>query len=100
MVNGRLYIPVGLRGIVLESLHAAHQVVSGINSAARGRFFWPGMDQGISQTHAQCKRCNERAPSQSSEEWIEEDEPTFAFEIICMDYFQNQGGYYLTQADS
>ena len=99
MINGRMYIPEQLRPIVLESLHAAHQRVSSMKSSARGRFFWPLMDQHI-QIRAHCKRCNEQTPSQQSEEWLEEEAPTFPFEIIFMDYFDFKGSKYLAQTDS
>ena len=99
MLNKRMFIPKALRPIVLETLHSACQGVASMKNASRLRFFWPGMDQAIVQVRAQCKRCNEGAPSQPKEEWVQDEAPTFPFESVCMDYFQIGSFYYLAQAD-
>ena len=99
MLNRRMFVPKKLRSDVLESLHAVHQGTTSMKSSARARFWWPGMDAGIVQTRDQCRKCNEGMPSQPGEEWLEETAPTFPFEKICCDYFEQKGSHYLAQAD-
>ena len=60
----KMLIPESLRGRVLEGLHVAHQSVSGMQSNAAERFFWPSLNAAIQQIRSRCKQCNENAPSQ------------------------------------
>ena len=99
MVNRRMFIPKKLRGTVIKTLHSAHQGVSGMKALARERFWWPSMDACLTQARSQCRKCNERAMSQPSEEWLEEEAPTFLFESICMDYYDLKDKHYLTSKD-
>ena len=60
--DGRILIPSSLRKEVLECLHAAHQGVTGMQEHAKHRLFWPGLDNALRLTRAQCSDCNGRAP--------------------------------------
>ena len=99
MLNRRMYVPRKLRNDVMESLHSAHQGTTAMKSSARARFWYPGMDAAIVQVRDRCRKCNEGAPSQAAEEWLEEPAPTFPFERICCDYFEIKGSHYFAQAD-
>ena len=80
MLNNQMFIQKALRPETLSTLHSACQGTSGIKNAARGRFWWLGMDAAIVQTRNQCKKCDIRNPSQQSEEWLEEPAVTFPFQ--------------------
>lgn len=80
MLNNQIFIRKALRPETLSTLHSACQGTSGIKNAARGRFWWLGMDAAIVQTRNQCKKCDIRNPSQQSEEWLEEPAVTFPFQ--------------------
>ena len=66
----KMLIPKHLRPYVLDGLHAGNQGVTGMLANARSHFFWPGLDAAVRQLRAQCKQCNEQAPSQQSEPMI------------------------------
>ena len=79
MLNNQMFIRKALRPETLSNLHSPCQGTSGIKNAARGRFWWLGMDAAIVQTRNQCKKCDIRNPSQQSEVWLEEQAATFPF---------------------
>ena len=95
----KILIPFQLRAQVLEGLHAGHQGVSSMKAAARERFFWPGLDGDISQVRAQCRSCNQIAPSQAPERMMMTQEPDLPFEKVVMDPCHIAGNTYLVYAD-
>ena len=65
--NNKILIPKQLRREVLESLHSAHQGVTGMTSNARQRLFWPGLDSQLRLIRSQCKDCNDVISSNARE---------------------------------
>ena len=53
----RIIIPVKLRPQVLETIHAAHQGVSGMISRVEDTVFWPGICTEIIKTRGGCLTC-------------------------------------------
>ena len=53
--KNRVVIPTELRQQVLQTLHAAHQGVTGMTNRAEQAVFWPGITQDIRRKHAICK---------------------------------------------
>ena len=78
----RVIIPDGLRSVVLDTLHAAHQGVSGIEARAATSVWWLGMKADIAERRARCEGCNVSAPSQPSAPLYEMDYP---MQSICSD---------------
>ena len=95
----KMLIPKRLRKIVLEGLHSAHQGVNGMLSNARSRFFWPGLDAAVRLRRAQCRQCNEQAPSQAKEEPTPPPSPEVPFSQVAMDLCHLSGHLYLIYAD-
>ena len=60
----RLVIPRMLRGRILETLHAAHQGVSGMINRAEQSVFWPHITTDIERMRARCITCVRNSPSQ------------------------------------
>ena len=60
-----------LRPIILEGLHIAHQGVSSMLANAHDRFFWSELDTAICLYKAQCYQCNDQAPSQPKEPFMD-----------------------------
>ena len=81
----KMLIPSSLRTRILEGLHAGHQGVSSMTANARERFFWPHLDSDIKQTRAQCRKCDENAPSQPAEPMIITPVPELPFEQVASD---------------
>ena len=98
-IGTRYYIPKSLCKEVLSTLHAAHQGVVGMKSAARGRFWWLRMNADIEQTRAQCRDCNEGAPSNHREPLILSSEPEFPWQLAVLDYFEVSAHKFLVVAD-
>ena len=95
----KMLIPKYLRPQVLDGLHAANQGASSMIANARSHFFWPGLDASVRQLRAQCKQCNEQAPSQSSEPLILTPPPEYPFEKTVADIFNLGGHTFLVYAD-
>ena len=54
----------GVRKMVLETLHLAHQGVYRMLLRADKVVWWPGMSSDVRQVRKQCTMCDEVAPSQ------------------------------------
>ena len=98
-IDQRMFIPKSLRKEVLTTLHAAHQGVAGMKSAARGHMWWLKMNSDIEQVRAQCRDCNEGAPSNVREPLSLSDEPEFPWQQAVLDYFDVAALKYLVIAD-
>ena len=99
-INGnKILIPRPLRAEVLESLHAAHQGVTGMQAHARQRLFWPGLDASLRLTRSQCKPCNEMAKSQPRQPLAPPTNPEYPFQQTVTDFFDLHGKDYLIYAD-
>jgi len=84
----------------VEGLHAAHQGVSSMLANARERFFWPGLDAAVKLYRAQCRQCNEQAPSQPAEPPIESQAPEVPFQMVATDLCKLSGFSYLIYVDA
>ena len=98
-LNGRMYIPKSLRRDVLSTLHSAHQGPAGMKASVRHRFWWLGMDSDIEQVRAQCKDCNNSAPSNHKEPLAPLPEPEYPWQLAVTDYFEVAAVNYLVIAD-
>ncbi len=96
----KMLIPKRLRHIVLEGLHLAHQGVSSMLANARERFFWPGLGAAVRLYRAQCRQCNEQAPSQPKEPTIHPTPPEVPFEQVATDFCKISGFSYLIYVDA
>ena len=99
MMDSRMVIPIGLRANVLDTLHAAHQGVSGMQSRAQDCVFWLGITRDIEQTRNHCAICATVAPSQPHMPPIPPMVPQYPFQAIAMDYFSLKGVKYLVTVD-
>ena len=70
-----------------------------MKAAARQRFWWPGMDAAIDQKRAQCRHCNEMAPSNRREPLCPSPSPEYPWQMEVADYFAMGGNNYLAVAD-
>ena len=89
-------MPQALRAAVLETLHSAHQGITGMTQSG---VWWPGITQQIKELRKKCKSCTEHAPSQPSFPPQPLPQPDFPFQHIVSDYFQSGGYQYLVIAD-
>ena len=99
MREHRVVIPPTLRKEVSDSLHSAHQGVTGMGNRARASVFWPGISTSIQDTRELCTPCDRMAPSQPFQTPVPPTVPTMPFEAIAADYFTLGGYYYLVSVD-
>ena len=99
LYKGRVVVPVALRSAVLETLHSAHQGVTGMTLRSQESVWWPGITPQIKETRDKCKNCIEHAPSQPSAPPLPLPQPDYPFQFLSSDYFQEGGHHYLVIAD-
>ena len=92
LYKGRVVIPHAMRPLVLETLHSAHQGVTGMTLRAQSSVWWPGITPQIKETRDKCRTCNQCAPSQPSAPPEPLSSPDYPFQQVAADYFQ-AGGY-------
>ena len=95
----RIIIPAKLRPQVLETIHAAHQGVSGMISRVEDTVFWPGICTDIIKTRGGCLTCVRDAPSQPAGTPVTPPTPSFPFQFVVGDYFSLAGINYLVLGD-
>ena len=78
----RLVIPDVLRGEILETLHAAHQGVSGMINRAEQSVFWPHITTVIEKMRARCKTCVRNSPSQPAGKPVAPPSPSYPFQRV------------------
>ena len=99
MMDHRTVIPTALRTRILDTLHAAHQGTSGMQSRAQDSVFWPGITQDISHRRSACSTCASMAPSQPHMPPTTPITPEYPFQAIVGDYFTLMGVKYLVIID-
>ena len=99
LYKNRVVIPSALRPLVLETLHSAHQGVTGMTLRAQASVWWPGVTPQIRETRDKCRVCNECAPSQPSAPPEPLQQPDYPFQQVASDYFQAGGYHYLVIVD-
>ena len=99
LFKNRVVIPSALRPMVLETLHSAHQGVTGMTLRAQTCVWWPGITPQIRETRDKCRVCNEYAPSQPSAPPEPLQHPDYPFQQVAADYFQAGGHHYLVVVD-
>ena len=99
LYKNRVVIPSALRPVVLETLHSAHQGVTGMTLRAQSCVWWPGITPQIKETRDKCRICNECAPSQPSAPPEQLQHPDYPFQQVACDYFQAGGYVYHVMVD-
>ena len=95
----RLVIPERLRSRVLETLHAAHQGVSGMIHRAEQSIFWQSITTDIERMRAMCRTCVRNSPSQPAGKPVAPPSPSYPFQMVATDYCHLNGVNYLIIAD-
>ena len=54
LYKDRVVIPAALRGVALETLHSAHQGITGMTERAQHSVWWPGITAKIKETRQKC----------------------------------------------
>ena len=97
--KSRAVIPVSLQQRVLETLHAAHQGVTGMVNRAEQSVFWPSITTDIARVRAVCRTCVRNAPSQPAGMPVPPPSPSYPFQMVAADYCHMNGVNYLVIGD-
>ena len=63
--GSRFLVPQLLRSGLLKALHSGHAGVSSMVARAKEVFWWPRISADIACIRANCRTCDENAPSQA-----------------------------------
>ena len=85
LFKDRVIIPKSLRDEVLETLHSAHQGVTGMNERAQSSVWWPGITPQIKERRDKCRNCTEHTPSQPSAPPQTLPQPEYPFQKIVVE---------------
>ena len=100
LFEDRIVIPTCLRKKVIETVHSAHQCITGMTARAQVTFFWPGMSNDIENARINCRQCNRNAPSQAKLPPNNSPPiPQLPFELLFGDYFKLCSYNYLVAGD-
>ena len=94
LYDDRTIVPQELRPAVIDTLHSAHQGVTGMTLRAGTAVFWPGITPAIQAVRDTCWFCQRTAPTQPKLPPVTPVEPQYPFEHICMDYMSVDGKNY------
>ena len=98
MYNARVVVPKGMRQQVLESIHKQHMGIGKTKRLAKALYFWPGINNEISQMINSCSKCCENLPAMVREAPITTT-ASRPFEAVSMDLFEHAGDQYLVCVD-
>ena len=99
LYKDRVVVPQSLQFHILDVLHSAHQGVSAMTARAQASIFWPGITRMIQERRANCRTCNQIAPSHPRMPPTAPHIPNTPFESIFADYFEFRGWCYLVIGD-
>ncbi|KAG1925816.1 interleukin-1 receptor accessory protein-like 1-A [Pimephales promelas] len=84
----QLVLPVGLRDMVLRSLHddMGHLGIERTLDLVRSRFFWPRMSQAVEKKIKTCERCVRRKRPPDRAAPLVNIQTSRPLELVCMDF--------------
>jgi len=98
MDSHRIVVPPAARSHVLALLHKPHAGITKTREAARQLYFWPGINNDISQMVSKCQLCHEMLPSQQQEP-MKTTEVSHPMEAVGVDLFDIGGKIHLVMVD-
>ena len=95
----RVVIPAPLRSTMINKLHSSHVGLQGSLRGAREAFYWPHMNEQVTELMSKCDVCNSYKTEQLKEALICHERPTRPWERIAADLFVFHGKDYLVTTD-
>ena len=95
----RVVIPAALRSTMISKLHSSHLGLQGSLRRAREAFYWPHMNEQVTELMSKCDVCNSYKTEQQKEPLICHESPTRPWESIAADLFVFHGKDYLVTTD-
>jgi hypothetical protein len=95
----RVVIPAALHNTTINKLHASHLGIQGSLRRAREAFYWPKMNEQITDYMSRCEICNSYKTQQHKEPMICHETATRPWQSIAADLFDFHGKDYLVTTD-
>ncbi|KAK3911011.1 hypothetical protein KUF71_020715 [Frankliniella fusca] len=99
LLDSRIVVPLALRSIMLEKLHAGHSGVPKTVSRAQQSLYWPNYRTDIANFVDSCETCNKFARRKSPAELLQHEIPNQPWQAIGVDIAEYGGVSYLVVAD-
>ena len=102
--DSAVYVPKGARSNILTTLHLCHSAPGSVIANTKGRIYWPGMRLQIHELYSSCVECSlhkiskSRPPNECSQSDLFQN--FFPNSFLRADYFEFQGGDYMTVVDT
>ena len=94
----RIVIPITERARLLDLLHLGHSGMTKTRTLARQLYYWPNMQQDISEMISKCEPCQEHLPQQRQQP-LQQTIASAPLEHCSADLFSLGGKNYLAFAD-
>ena len=95
----RVVIPAALHNSIINKLHSSQLGIQGTLRRAREAFYWPRMNEQITDFMSRCNVCNSYKNEQQKQPLICHERPTRAWESIATDLFTFHGKDYQVTTD-
>ena len=96
----RIVVPKELRKSLLKNMHLDHGGISKTMAKAREAVYWPGMNEDITRTVENCYACQVTSRKNQSEPMMYGRLPDYPFQVIGLDYFEENGAQYVVIVDA
>jgi hypothetical protein len=96
----RIVVPKELRKSLLTNMHLDHGGISKTMAKAREAVYWPGMNEDITRTVENCYACQVTSRKNQSEPMMPGKLPDYPFQVIGLDYFEENGAQYIVIVDA
>ena len=95
----RLIVPESLRTQMLSLVHQGHMGTEKCLLRAKDCMFWPGISKDIKELISNCSTCIKYAKQQPKERLLQYNLPSFPWQRLSSDLFDDNGCQYLFVAD-
>ncbi|KAK3885281.1 hypothetical protein Pcinc_010488 [Petrolisthes cinctipes] len=97
--GAKLVIPHAARRRILCNLHTSHGGIEATRRRARDLYFWPRMNQHVTDLVKGCSICAAVQPSQQRKPLLPHEIPKTPWTKVGMDFFEFRGRHYLIMTD-
>lgn len=97
--DNRVYIPQGIRGVMLDKVHEGHLGIERCKRRAREVMFWPGMAAAVERRARECAACALHAPAPRREPLLQHPIPDLPWRKLASDIFEYRKKYYIVLVD-
>jgi hypothetical protein len=98
-LQNRVYVPAKSKVQVLRELHLGHPGTATTLRRAQERFFWPTMNNDVTEYCARCEICARQAPKPAAAPLLPRPMPRVPGQVVAADFFECNKKHYLAFYD-